>query len=253
LVKGLISRTGQAFTKILPDRLFSFQGATSEETVLELMSSDKSLIRWGDGETGILMFQSLTFQKFDIRLWFGLLAVFIEGVLKDRFLFAIPFAALQRKSNLDSLNLWPQWYPTRLLFGFIAAIFPFTKRRVFHESHLFRGHEGFGKDWRIEDPTPLMRGRTLTYVGNVDSFNRFQRAVVGAASISFIEFPASQGFSDYRRTARECSIALDQGCDLLVLACGPTAKLLARRYSKNVRVLDLGHWQDFASHERDGH
>ena len=235
--------------KFIPQRFCNYTHASRTATMRELMNSSKSLIRWGDGETGILFFKSLTFQKFDLRLWCGLLSVLVEGMFTSRFLFAIPFAALQAGKEMDSLDLWKQWFPTRLLFALVGALFPFLRKRDFHESHLFRGHEGFGADWKIEDPTPLISDMRVAYVGNSEGFLRFRLASGHLEHLKFIEFPEAQGFANYKMTRSQCQLAVAEGYEVLVLACGPTAKLLARKLSRKIRVLDLGHWQDFVEVE----
>jgi hypothetical protein len=240
----ILAAIGISLAKAIPEKACRFRSASREETLNELSTSSKSLIRWGDGETGLLLFQSLDFQRWDARLWAGLFAVFVDGLLTNRFIFAIPFASLQERIQMDKLELWAQWFPTRILFASAGYLFPRVRKKLLHESHLFRGHEGF-EDWTLEDPRPFFIGKEIAYVGNRAGFHRFLIAS-GAIDVKHVDFPEKEGFAAYKSTLDQCKRLVEEGSEVLVLACGPTAKLLARKLSRRVRILDLGHWQDYA-------
>lgn len=238
-----LTAIGISLAKAIPEKACSFRAASREESLNELSSSSKSLIRWGDGETGLLLFRSLDFQRWNPRLWAGLFAVFVEGLFTDRFIFAIPFASLQARKQMNKLELWAQWFPTRILFASTGLLVPRVRKKLLHESHLFRGHEGFG-EWTLADPRPFFIEKKIAYVGNEAGFHRFQIAS-GAIDVKHVDFPEKEGFAAYKSTLDECKRLVDEGSEVLILACGPTAKILARKLSRRVRSLDLGHWQDY--------
>jgi hypothetical protein len=243
-----LTRVGILTSKLVPRFLLKWNAIPLNDTVEILLKDSRSLIRWGDGETGLLLLRSLTFQKLSFKLWWEMFMVFTHGIFSNKYHFAIPHAAFQDRSLMAKFDLWPQWYPTRLLFASFAVFGPLVMRKKYLEAHAFRGHEGFGLDWTIQSPLELLsRRKRVLYVGNLASQKELSRWVE-TSDWTFLTCSPEGAFKEFKSILGTATAHLEvRGTTdtLVVVSAGPMGKALARRLSKSVTVYDLGHWHEF--------
>ncbi len=85
-----------------------------EETIEHLLSTGKSLIRWGDGETSILLGRSLAFQSNSLSLMQYYRMIVKSYGVDSRYMLALPTKYLRMTGHkLQETGKRHQWHPTR--------------------------------------------------------------------------------------------------------------------------------------------
>ena len=210
------------------------------ETLKELLNSNKSIARYGDGEFNLIWGESLPFQNYSEKL-----AQKLKEILKsdnDNCLIALPdiFQSLKVYSS-DAQNFWrkfvvssrekiyrdidldKQYYDTEVSRPYMDLADKSKVGEYFSE---------FKKVWQNKDII-FVEGEKSRLGYKNDLFNN-------AKSIRRILCPSKNAFLKYDEILKEC---LKQNKNsLFIIALGPAATALAYDLSKEgFRALDLGH------------
>ena len=204
--------------------------ADIDRTIEEILGSEKSLARFGDGEFKYMFFgSSIGFQQYDEqlalrlrevltsdneRVMVGLLDIF--GYLPPEKATWRPLATKIRPHINACINGEQQYYDASVSRAFYMPGFFDKMKRIWH-----------GKDIVIIEGAMTRMG-----IGN-DLFENAQ-------SIRRILAPAENAFSVYSQILQEATQLESPG--LFLIALGPTATVLAYDLAKaGHRALDLGH------------
>ncbi len=197
-----------------------------DETIEELINSNKSISRFGDGEFSLIFGESIGYQTFHPKL---------KRKMKE----------ILRYENQDLMVAIPDiWGGATMQFWkkYVAynkeLLVPLLKNSVQYYSSLVSRinskdrFEKFKKIWQGKDIVFVEGKASRLGVGN-DLFS-------GARSIKRILCPAKDAFDKYDEIFEACkTVSKDK---LFILALGPTATVLAYDLAKEgYRALDLGH------------
>ena len=210
------------------------------ETLEELINSNKSICRYGDGEFNIIFGESIPFQSYDVNLKNRLKDILIAS--DNNILCGIPdvFGSLD-SHNPEHAKFWYKYlyYNRKKIYNIIN----FNKcyvdtgvSRSYLEYLPSIDHDKFFVEikslWENKNIVIVEGNGSRLGVGN-DLFN-------SAKSIKRILCPSKNAFSKYDEILNNC-ISCDKE-SLFVIALGPTATVLAYDLSKKgFRALDFGH------------
>lgn len=202
------------------------------DSLSALVSSNKSLARFGDGEFKIMMGESINFQKYDPKL-----AKRLEEVLSNKeenLLVGIP----------DMFGYCPSEYFRRVLTSSREHLYRFMNfERPYCDAFLTRqskfssetkGHDyynTFKRLWENKDIVIVEGAGSRLGIGN-DLF-------CNARSTRRILCPIKDAFSKYDDILNACK---NSGGGLFIAALGPTATVLTYDLCQECfRALDVGH------------
>lgn len=235
-----VDRFNQEFKQ---EDLFDISVMSIDETLDELLKTEKSLIRFGDGEFNIMNGYSIAFQEHNEELARGMKEILLTAN-QEEMLLCMPevFQAFKGEFPLDynSETFWKKEldryadffkeYCQSKIYGsaFISRPYIYSKDRTRAFDQFEKMKQLFeGKDLLIVEGTTSRSG-----VGN-DLFDK-------ANSIKRIICPSHNAFSKIKEI-REKILEHSEG-RLILLMLGPTAKVLAYQLTQQgYRALDLGH------------
>ena len=223
--------------------LFDISVMSIDETLDELLKTEKSLIRFGDGEFNIMNGYSIAFQEYNEELARGMKEILLTAN-QEEMLLCMPevFKAFKGEFPLDynSETFWKKEldryadffkeYCQSKIYGsaFISRPYIYSKDRTRAFDQFEKMKQLFeGKDLLIVEGATSRSG-----VGN-DLFDK-------ASSIKRIICPSHNAFSKIKEI-KESILEHSEG-RLILLMLGPTAKVLAYQLTQQgYRTLDLGH------------
>lgn len=235
-----VDRFNQEFKQ---EDLFDISVMSIDETLDELLKTEKSLIRFGDGEFNIMNGYSIAFQEYNEELARGMKEILLTAN-QEEMLLCMPevFKAFKGEFPLDynSETFWKKEldryadffkeYCQSKIYGsaFISRPYIYSKDRTCAFDQFEKMKQLFeGKDLLIVEGKTSRSG-----VGN-DLFDK-------ANSIKRIICPSHNAFSKIKEI-REKILEHSEG-RLILLMLGPTAKVLAYQLTQQgYRALDLGH------------
>ena len=214
---------------------------SSEETIEYIIKNKCSISRFGDGELGLMYGRSISFQEYSKDLGEKLKGVkttdsclvcvpnlFRGALSKD--IFTKEEYDFWKKSGLVYGGLW------RKSFGKMEPLGDALISRFYMRLKDKSGVAGY-----VEKLKMLWNDRNIVFVEGKNS-----RLGVGndlfdnASSIRRILAPEKNAFSKYN----EILESIRKNCkkeDLVIVALGPTASILAYELSTEYQVLDMGH------------
>ena len=231
----------QAFKQ---EELFDITVMSIDETLDELIATDKSLVRFGDGEFSLINGNSIAYQEYQEDLAQEMREILINADKEDNVLVCLPEIFEIFKGNFlqnkDSENFWKNELDYHGRFfqdickakrygsAWISRPYINSEDKSKVATHFEKIKELFaGKDILIVEGATTRAG-----VGN-DLFNNVR-------SIKRIICPSHHAFS--KVDVIQQSILNHAAGRLILLMLGPTAKILAYRLSRlGYRALDLGH------------
>ena len=234
-------RFSQAFKQ---EELFDITVMSIDETLDELLATDKSLVRFGDGEFSLINGNSIAYQEYQEDLAQEMREILINADKEDNVLVCLPEIFEIFKGNFlqnkDSENFWKNELDYHGRFfqdickakrygsAWISRPYINSEDKSKVATHFEKIKELFaGKDILIVEGATTRAG-----VGN-DLFNNVR-------SIKRIICPSHHAFS--KVDVIQQSILNHVAGRLILLMLGPTAKILAYRLSRlGYRALDLGH------------
>ncbi len=219
-----------------------FNIATPEETIEELISGNKSIARFGDGEFDFIYKKGMNYQKYDEKLANRLQEV-LNSNEKD-LLIGIPNVV--NIEYLDqytgpAIEFWPGWI-NKWKFKLVKML---DRKRQYYSAQITRFYIDY-KDksnkaeyvkkikrlWDNKDVVIIEGTQSRLGVGN-DLFDNMK-------SIQRIICPSENAFEKYDEIMEE-ALKIDKN-KLIFLALGPTATVLAYDlYKAGYRVIDIGH------------
>ena len=235
-----VDRFRQVFKQ---EELFDISVMSIDETLDELMKTEKSLIRFGDGEFNIMNGYSIAFQEYSEELARGMKEILLTAN-QEEMLLCMPevFKAFKGEFPLDynSEIFWKkeldryadffQEYCQSKTYGsaFISRPYIYSKDKTRAFDQFEKMKQLFeGKDLLIVEGATSRSG-----VGN-DLFDK-------ANSIKRIICPSHNAFSKIQEI-KENILEHSEG-RLILLMLGPSAKVLAYQLTQQgYRTLDLGH------------
>ena len=211
-----------------------------EETLRELVRTNKSIARFGDGEFNLIWGESLPFQDFSEKLQTKLQEILTSN--DDNLLVGLPdiFASLaqyktdsanflrrlvvtNREKIYKILNLEKQYCDSCVSRPYID---------LFDKSKVGEYFKEFKKVWDNKNVVFVEGKMSRLGIGN-DLFDNCK-------SIKRIICPARNAFESYEQILETCKKLSKEA--LFIIALGPTATVLASDLSKlGYRALDLGH------------
>lgn len=234
-------RFSQAFKQ---EELFDITVMSIDETLDELIATDKSLVRFGDGEFSLINGNSIAYQEYQEDLAQEMREILINADKEDNVLVCLPEIFEIFKGNFlqnkDSENFWKNELDYHGRFfkeickakrygsAWISRPYINSEDKSKGVTHFEKIKELFvGKDILIVEGATTRAG-----VGN-DLFNNVR-------SIKRIICPSHHAFSKVD-VIQQAILDHAEG-RLILLMLGPTAKILAYRLSRlGYRALDLGH------------
>lgn len=235
-----VARFSQVFKQ---EDLFDISVMSIDETLDELLKTEKSLIRFGDGEFNIMNGCSIAFQEYNEELARGMKEILLTAN-QEEMLLCMPevFKAFKGEFPLDynSEIFWK-----KELDRYAAFFKEYCQSKTYGSAFISRPYI-YSKDktrafGQFEKMKQLFEGQDLLIVEGATS-----RSGVGndlfdkANSIKRIICPSHNAFSKIKEI-KENILEHSEG-RLILLMLGPTAKVLAYQLAQQgYRTLDLGH------------
>lgn len=235
-----VDRFRQVFKQ---EELFDISVMSIDETLDELMKTEKSLIRFGDGEFNIMNGYSIAFQEYNEELARGMKEILLTANQEEMLLcmpevfktfrgeFPLDYnSEIFWKKELDRYADFFKEYCQSKTYGsaFISRPYIYSKDKTRAFDQFEKMKQLFeGKDLLIVEGATSRSG-----VGN-DLFDK-------ANSIKRIICPSHNAFSKIQEI-KENILEHSEG-RLILLMLGPSAKVLAYQLTQQgYRTLDLGH------------
>lgn len=216
-----------------------------EKTICYIKNNECSISRYGDGEFDIMLRRGEPgFQKSSHEISEKLLEVFVNP--PEKLLICIPQALTNTKRYRSEAKKYWNWWAIQKQEDIIKLIKQKTKRDyIFGDSYVSRPYSGYKSRkiaknifkqlkeiWNNKDLLIVEGEFTRLGVGN----NLFDNA----NSIKRILAPSVNAFDCYELIYD--TVVSNWKGELVILALGPTATILASDLSKfNIQALDLGH------------
>ncbi len=218
---------------------------TQKESIQELISSNKSLIRWGDGESSILMGGDLYFQKNSHTLRKYLNCAVKEYTENSDYLIAVPAQFLTCTNyDLKISGKYRLWMKTRYVFKFFFR----KSDNKFLDAFIFREDSSLDNKlierlWSSEKVIFFVHNNYKYYVdfkkNNPDK------------KVYFIGINSANSFAQMNKSIRKIisinkkhNFKKESFCCLI--SAGPAAKAYVIELSRiGFKSLDMGHYFDY--------
>ncbi len=212
----------------------------NEETIQELINSNKSLIRFGDGEFSLMEGIKIVFQDVNQKLVDYLKEIFafnhenlLIGIFEPYYDFPIN---LNKMSKRFVLNWLPKWH-------YIAEKY-YNMSKVYYSTHISQAYPVFQEydfDRHYNNLKMIWDDKAITIICGDRVFNNIEYNIFeNAKDVQYIYGPTSNAFDKFDDLMQELD-KIDRS-RMLIFAIGPCGKALAyEMFKKGYRVLDLGH------------
>lgn len=223
-------------------KFLHYNVANIDETIDELLNTQKSIIRFGDGELSILIGGNIGFQKSDEKLRKRLAEVIslnindimiaVPGPLGNEYGYLTKKAAKWWKRSIyNEKYYWCQYL---------------HKEKKYYDSLVSRFYVGFEKredSQRIIEKIKLLWGNKKVLIVE----GKFTKMGVGndlfskAKEIKRIICPPENAFDLYDEILKK-TLVFAKDFDFVLVSLGPAAKILVYDlYKQGVRAIDIGH------------
>ncbi len=213
---------------------------TSEETLEILLSCDKSLIRFGDGELSIIEGEGIACQKYDINLSKRLREIlktkdkkFIIGINRE-FYYPNPYNPLLNNTELN-FRLFNVPYFRSILNKYIDYETTYCNGTItsISQDMIIEGvYEKFRKIWNKKEILIVTNKNIINKI----SYNIFDNAL----HVKYVYVPSTNAWDVYSYIYKD--VIKNNKETLIIAMAGPTAKILVYDLTLiGYRVLDLGH------------
>ena len=230
------------------------QFLSGEDSLEILLSSKKSLIRWGDGESTVLGGGSLYFQQNTWGLFSELKKISRAYDSKSPYLIAMPNDFLsQSRDELKKENKYRLWRFTRYIYDIYFG----GKDCTYLDSFIFRENSKISNDrikklWENES--------NIVFVHNNYKYFTDFRQSNGDKKVSFVQISASNTYRQRQQVVSEVvSYITDSNTNksdtCVLVSAGPAGKVFTHDLClMGYRVLDMGHYFDYKFYDlaRDG-
>lgn len=218
------------------------------DPVNSLLESGKSLLRWGDGETRVLLGGDIAFQRSEPGLRRALLAILTSPPDESRFELALPHQPFLPEPAFRALKRPRLWRETRRTLPLLVDPRWITTQRVI-ESNAFRTSSETPLDERPLDPGPLIRQtECFVLVGPEKVIDRIRTAFPGH-EIHAIRVPPRNAY----RAIDGIIAGLDRlyasssfdGRTPTIVSAGPAGKVIVHARAERWTLYDLGHFHQY--------
>ena len=224
---------------------YSLHIMTSEQTIAHIKKTNCSIARYGDGEFDLMMqVRAEDYQEISDQLAAALRNVFSNR--SNQLLICLPHPMVStRRLKKHGKNFWRNWCLTRRQH-LVSQLYQLIGSRYrFGDAFVSRPYSGYKSRkysrkiftllrslWDDKDILIVEGQKTCLGVGN--------DLLDNAKSIKRIICPAENAFNAYDQILEVILSNWDD--ELVLLALGPTATILASDLSKNgIQALDIGH------------
>lgn len=212
---------------------------STQETLHELLTTNKSLVRFGEGELMPIKGGEAIFQKHDAEM-----AKRLEEILKsddENILLCVQsFLWYRPKTRIESMN-WDDWWFINRPYLRLIAEEQMRQGKVYGETGSTYecyniSEQAWCTQWRA-----LWEGKDIVLICGDRVFDRLETNVFdNAKSIEHLYVPTRDAFAEYDSILRRAS-QTDKS-KLICISAGPTATVLAYDLAKlGYRALDIGH------------
>lgn len=214
---------------------------SSEDTLQYIIDNRCSIARFGDGELGLMYGKGISFQSYDRKLANKLKTV----KTNDNCLVCIPNIF---GKNLCKDSLMPEdyafWKKSLFAFGGLWKK-SFTGKQLLGDSLISRFYLRYSDKSGVADYIKklkmLWEDRNIVFVEGKNSRLGYGNDLFdNAKSIRRIIAPEKNAFDKYDKIVSSVKKHCDKS-DLIIIALGPSASVLAYELSGEYQALDLGH------------
>lgn len=214
------------------------------DSIQAILNSNKSVIRFGDGEFNLILGNSIGFQEYSPELAQRLTEILMTD---DKNI----LVGIYRFGSLSDINAQSRAYWRSFMARNREKLYPLLD---FNKTYINAGLTIFGieaEDHRTEEcradtekyynlVRQIWDGKDITIIKGAGTETFTHDIYDNAKSVSYIYGPKEHAFREYDRILAEAQqLPKDR---LIIAALGPTAKLLAYDLHKEgYRVLDIGH------------
>ena len=212
----------------------------SYETIKELMNTNKSIIRFGDGDFKLIEENDMVFQKYQPYM-----AERMKEIIKcddENLLIGIPEPYYDFSCDLNDytkifiLKWFPKWHKIiEKYYNYDRTYYSTQISQMFPEYTIYDFENHYDNLKRI------WNGKKITVITGDRVYNNIEYNIFeNASEISYIYGPTENAFDKYEEIKAELMNVPKE--NILIFALGPAGKVLAYdMYQLGYRVLDLGH------------
>ncbi len=210
------------------------------QTIEELKNTNKSIIRFGNGDFDILKGNSMPYQKYDKYIADTLKTICYEndenlmtGIPEPYYDFPIE---LVESSKRFILNWFPKWH--KIIEKYI------NYEKIYYSTHIsqaFPVYRQYDFKNHYNNLKEIWNNKKITVITGDRVYNNIEHNIFeNAESINYIYGPTENAFDEYENLKNR--IFNTEKDNILIFALGPAGKVLAYdMYKAGYRVLDLGH------------
>ncbi len=210
------------------------------ETMDTLVSTNKSITRYGDGEFNLIFGENIPYQHFSLNLQKRLIEILKSS--DDNILVCIPdiFASLSSHKK-DHQKFWRKY-----VVNYRQNIYNILdESKTYYDTNISRLYMEYlyslnHKEY-FDKLKTIWQDKDVVFVEGIGTRLGYKNDLfMDVKSIKRILCPAKDAFNDYDEILSECTKQPKN--KLFILALGPTATVLSYDLSKlGYRALDLGH------------
>lgn len=206
-----------------------------QETMRELQNSERSLVRYGEGELRLIEGEGLFFQKPSKELSARLAEILHSD--DERVMLAVPGELWYSCSEMPERE-WNWWFTRRSMFRLIAEAHLREGKRYYETAITYPSYGmDFYEEWRR-----VWQDKDIAVICGKKVFSALENNIFdNARSVEYLHVPTKHAFSSYAEIYRRaCGIAPHK---LILVIAGPTATVLAYDLAVKAgrRCLDVGH------------
>lgn len=217
---------------------------SQKESLQVLIDSDKSLIRWGDGESIILTGGNLYFQENSFKLikfFFEIVRGYNEN---SRYLIALPNEYLKNnKQYIEGVDGYRTWKYTRFVYSFF-----FKKEYTYLDAFMFRENTILENS---EIEKLWLSKSNIFYIHNNFKYYHDFKNRYADKNIYFFQINNANAFAQSSKVLTAIQDILkaneiDKSDSVALISAGPASKVFVYSLS-NIRIksLDMGHYFDY--------
>lgn len=219
-----------------------------KETADELVNTNKSMARYGDGEFSWMLGKNCgvnTFEKSSKKLAERLAEVFNSD--RDDFIITLPDAmkdVYDKKFTKESLIFWHYFF-TKMSKSLAKIV---NKNKVYYNTNVVRPYMDYNCNAYAKENFSILKQvwknkKILIVEGSQSRLGYNDDLFDNCADIKRIECPVTNAFEKYDLIFKKVQEFLDENPDYLTLiSLGPTATILSYDLcKKGHRALDIGH------------
>lgn len=211
-----------------------------ENTLKQLINSNKSLARYGDGELNMINYYNIGFQNYDQKLSNRLKEIILS--LNDDCYIAIP----ESLNSLKNFKLKAKLAWMQLIGGHFKYYNKYLIKDIYLNSQITRPYLDYKTSIDLEAyfqefKKIWLNKRILIVEGEYSRLGLGNDLFDNVHCCKRLITLSKNAFSKYDEIY-EYIILNKTNYDLILIALGPTATVLAYDLSKDIRALDLGHF-----------